>query len=404
MPFKSNTDEIEDALNHLDTAIEEARAKDVSEEENSPAPFKDASDDADKDVDAKIQRVKDTVEGLRTTARKVEEEDLSGASGLEQIDPVRSQPSLLSSTASSTGSGSPSIQQQQALLEQQRQWAQQQQQAMAVQQAQQQWQQWQQQQQWMQQQQAMAQQAAMQQPTTSTSSGGGGAVSNEDFARLLKSIDEGNATPTAASSDDLSTSTSSESGTRTTPSSGSKTSNEAAHTVIIGDSTTEQLKGALSERLDADGASYTIDSKGGRAIIEGGDGSGLAAIRARKEELGGGGEDTNWFIGLGVNDANNIAANSGVSQAERIDQVMEELSDQGLVYWPMVDISPDANTGYDLGPEVEEFNQALLEAEKRYDNLRVVDWNPSDSQYTDGIHYNQSGMDERVEFIADTIE
>lgn len=359
----------------------------------------------------------------------------SGAQQMEQLRQMAAQQQAQQQVAAQQQQMAAQQQamQQQWAAQQQQQMAQQQQQAMRQQQmaAQQQMMQ----QQWAAQQQAAIQQqiaqqqaAALQQqqqsqqqaaqntttttPSTTTTSTGTGAaqISNSDLADILRSIDSDSADTSDSSdietetSSDEETSTSSDSSDDESKQGNSYYNDKATNTVIIGDSTTEQLKDSLSQRLDEDGVPYTIDSKGGRAIIEGGDGSGLAAIRARKEELGGGGEDTNWFIGLGVNDANNIAANSGVNQADRIDQVMEELSDQGMVYWPLVDISPDANTGYDLGPEVDEFNQALRDAEERYPNLRVVSWNPTDDKYRDGIHYNEAGMEERVDLIADTIE
>ncbi len=320
-------------------------------------------------------------------------------------------------------------QQQQQRAQQQQQWAAQQQWLAQQQQAQQQQQQW-----LAQQQQAQAMQnatpATVSQPQQATvptggttSSDGALKLSNDDLAEILRATDGGG--DGDMDSGDDSTRLSSDTGTsdgdsdmgdddpnaptghylNPDASDADRESNARAETtVIIGDSTTVQIEDALAQRLDEDGVPYTIDSKGGRAIIEGGDGSGLSAIQAQKAALGGGSENTNWFIGLGVNDANNIAANSGVSQADRIAQVMDELSDQGTVYWPMVDISPDASTGYDLGPEVDEFNNALLDAEKEYPNLRVVSWNPSDDKYRDGIHYNEAGMDERVDMIADVIQ
>lgn len=171
--------------------------------------------------------------------------------------------------------------------------------------------------------------------------------------------------------------------------------------VVIGDSTTEQLKDQLMDSLvDADVGEVSIDSLGGRSMYEGDD-NGMAAIRRQKDALNG--EKADWFMGMGVNDAANITVGSNVSAEQRIDDAMEELSDQGTVYWPRVDVGQASAHGYNVEGS-EEFNDALYEAQKKYPNLVVIDdWDPTDDEYTDGIHYNQQGMDDRVDMITNTM-
>lgn len=462
----ADTDRLNKAAEDLEE-VATNRERDDEKKPEGADPFAGASDDADAESKKNLRRVQDTADTLRDAADSMREQDTLSATEIQSVDPTPAvSPSVTSgflSQVNNSGGAAP-VQQQATQIQQmmeaqrqqaQQQWFVQQQQQRAQQQqwvAQQQWlaqqqqqraqQQWlaqqqqqAQQQQWAAQQQAQAMQNNATQATVShpqqvaapvggtTSSDGVLKLSNDDLAEILRATDGGGSGDMDSDSD--STRLSSDTGTSSEDSDmgeddpnaptghylnpdasdADRESNARAETtVIIGDSTTVQIEDALAQRLDEDGVPYTIDSKGGRAIIEGGDGSGLSAIQAQKAALGGGSENTNWFIGLGVNDANNIAANSGVSQADRIAQVMDELSDQGTVYWPMVDISPDASTGYDLGPEVDEFNNALLDAEKEYPNLRVVSWNPSDDKYRDGIHYNEAGMDERVDMIADVIQ
>lgn len=462
----ADTDRLNKAAEDLEE-VATNRERDDEKKPEGADPFAGASDDADAESKKNLRRVQDTADTLRDAADSMREQDTLSATEIQSVDPTPAvSPSVTSgflSQVNNSGGDAP-VQQQATQIQQmmeaqrqqaQQQWFAQQQQQRAQQQqwvAQQQWlaqqqqqraqQQWlaqqqqqAQQQQWAAQQQAQAMQNNATQATVShpqqvaapvggtTSSDGVLKLSNDDLAEILRATDGGGSGDMDSDSD--STRLSSDTGTSSEDSDmgeddpnaptghylnpdasdADRESNARAETtVIIGDSTTVQIEDALAQRLDEDGVPYTIDSKGGRAIIEGGDGSGLSAIQAQKAALGGGSENTNWFIGLGVNDANNIAANSGVSQADRIAQVMDELSDQGTVYWPMVDISPDASTGYDLGPEVDEFNNALLDAEKEYPNLRVVSWNPSDDKYRDGIHYNEAGMDERVDMIADVIQ
>ena len=171
---------------------------------------------------------------------------------------------------------------------------------------------------------------------------------------------------------------------------------------VVGDSTTEQLKDKLMTSLEGanpDGQ-VLIDSLGGRSMYEGNN-NGMEAIRNIKSQLNG--KKADWVMGMGVNDSANISVGSSVSAKQRIDDAMEELSDQGTVYWPLLDIGDTSQTGYTLD-DVSEFNNALKEAEKEYPNLVVTDWDIDDSEYSDGIHYNQQGMDDRVDMITNLVD
>jgi cell wall-associated NlpC family hydrolase len=175
-------------------------------------------------------------------------------------------------------------------------------------------------------------------------------------------------------------------------------SGPAKRLVVIGDSTTVQIEDRLQSELDSqtDYDTVTIDAIGGTSLYEGGE-NGVNRIRTQK----GSGGKADWFIGMGVNDAANISAGSARSAAQRIDDVMELLGDQGTVWWPEVRSGPNpATPAPDLPGAATKFNQALHTAEGRYSNLKIVAWNPGNDVYTDDIHYNSKGMDERVKMIA----
>lgn len=170
--------------------------------------------------------------------------------------------------------------------------------------------------------------------------------------------------------------------------------------VVIGDSTTVQIEDRLRQELDAQTSygSVTIDAIGGTSLYEG-DQNGVNRIRAQKA-----GGRADWFIAMGVNDAANISAGSARSATQRIDDVMALLSDQGTVWWPEVRSGPNPQTpAPDLPGEATKFNAALHAAEGRYSNLKVVAWNPGNDVYTDDIHFNAKGMDERVKMITTTV-
>lgn len=175
-------------------------------------------------------------------------------------------------------------------------------------------------------------------------------------------------------------------------------SGPANRLVVIGDSTTVQIEDRLQSELDSqtDYDTVTIDAVGGTSLYEGGE-NGVNRIRTQKDAGG----KSDWFIGMGVNDAANISAGSAHSASQRIDDVMELLGDQGTVWWPEVRSGPDPDTpAPDLPGAAKQFNEALHSAEGRYNNLKIVAWNPGDDVYTDDIHYNSAGMDERVEMIT----
>lgn len=169
--------------------------------------------------------------------------------------------------------------------------------------------------------------------------------------------------------------------------------------VVIGDSTTVQIQDRLQSSLnqDTDYKTVTIDAIGGTSLYEG-DQNGVNRIRSQKS-----GSRADWFIAMGVNDAANISAGSARSATQRIDDVMALLGDQGTVWWPEVRSGPNPQTpAPDLPAEATRFNTALHSAEGRYDNLKVVSWNPGNDVYTDDIHFNAKGMDERIKMITTT--
>lgn len=110
------------------------------------------------------------------------------------------------------------------------------------------------------------------------------------------------------------------------------------------------------------------------------------------------GPDTCWVIATGVNDAANYAAGANLAAPERIKIMMDILGDQ-KVMWPTVTTNTDE--GYYANSNMEEFNQALRDAQKDYPNLRIYDWaaeaKPEWFAEGDFAHYGPEGNSQRAE-------
>jgi|GEM_PF-722325 len=197
---------------------------------------------------------------------------------------------------------------------------------------------------------------------------------------------------------------SSGSGSSGSDSAASSAKKSSSRLVVIGDSTTVGVKDALAGELAAKKAydDVEIDAVGGSAILEATNGTtGMDRIRAQKS-----GGKSDWFIGMGVNDTGNASfAGEGIkaNAQRRVTAVMDELGDQGTVWWPTVDVAESADSPFNTA-NVNQFNAGLAEAAEKYPNLHIVKWSPPDSAYGgDGIHYSSSGNEQRTQMIVTTV-
>ena len=140
---------------------------------------------------------------------------------------------------------------------------------------------------------------------------------------------------------------------------------------------------------------------GGRAIIEGYRDNPPAresAAKWRDEGYRG-----CWVMALGTMDAANVAIGAPTTLAERID-IMMEIAGDDPVLW--VNVKTIATTGSWRSEVMPPWNEALLDACGRYDNMRVYDWasDVQDSWFdVDRIHQDGPGYVERARLIADAL-
>lgn len=178
---------------------------------------------------------------------------------------------------------------------------------------------------------------------------------------------------------------------------------QADRIVLLGDSTSEALVDELEGGFKGAGYKSAEVDAVRSAFVTSGETSGLARIDDHKKS----GEKADWVIALGVNGAAGISQDDAAGQ---IDEIMAKLKDQGTVYWPQVAIGSsgdmiDANGGSEnFGAGVDNFNKALAAAEKKYDNLQVVDWSPGDDAFSDGVHFSAAGNTQRVDNLTKAVK
>lgn len=108
-----------------------------------------------------------------------------------------------------------------------------------------------------------------------------------------------------------------------------------------------------------------------------------------------------WVMAMGVNDTANVEVGGPGPIDMRIDRLMEPLGDQPVLWPTVITNRLNQNPAYD-NRAMQEFNQALLEACKRYPNLRIYDWAGETEQewFDDGVHYTTEGNIERARRFA----
>jgi peptidoglycan/LPS O-acetylase OafA/YrhL len=107
-----------------------------------------------------------------------------------------------------------------------------------------------------------------------------------------------------------------------------------------------------------------------------------------------------WVLALGTNDTADVAVGSNVSLAERIERMMSVIGSQPVLW---VNVKSLLSSGPYSEHDMQEWNQALLQACPRYPNMRVFDWAAyarPDWFITDGIHYTSAGYAVRSHLIA----
>lgn len=110
-----------------------------------------------------------------------------------------------------------------------------------------------------------------------------------------------------------------------------------------------------------------------------------------------------WVFALGTMDAATVAIGGRPGIDERID-IMMEIAAGDPVMW--VNVRTIATEGNWRSEVVAPWNDALLDACNRHDNMRIYDWasDVQDDWYEpDGVHQNNPGNVERAQRIADAL-
>ena len=104
------------------------------------------------------------------------------------------------------------------------------------------------------------------------------------------------------------------------------------------------------------------------------------------------GFDGCWVLALGTNEAANVAAGSNYGFDQRIDRMMQ-VADGDPVLW--INTKSLLTDGPYAEPNMERWDQALLDACDKYPNMRIYDWasDVKDNWFIDdGIHYTTPGL------------
>ncbi len=119
--------------------------------------------------------------------------------------------------------------------------------------------------------------------------------------------------------------------------------------------------------------------------------------------LGAGGYHGCWVLALGTNDSADVFVGSNVSLAARIARMMSTIGDQPVMW---VNVKSLVSRGPYAEANMARWDEALLQACRRYPNMRVYDWASvvRDSWFIpDGIHYYSPGYAARAHLIADAL-
>lgn len=111
-------------------------------------------------------------------------------------------------------------------------------------------------------------------------------------------------------------------------------------------------------------------------------------------------DDSTIVMAMGVNDAAGIG--SPEDALKRIEKVMDVVDDDNEVLWPLVTVGSEADSAIQKGSNA--FNEALEEAEGEHDNLSIIEWEPEEEWFRDGVHYTPEGYEELISTIVKAVE
>jgi peptidoglycan/LPS O-acetylase OafA/YrhL len=110
-----------------------------------------------------------------------------------------------------------------------------------------------------------------------------------------------------------------------------------------------------------------------------------------------------WVIALGTNDTADVAIGSPVGRVQRIKRMMSVIGNQPVLW---INDKTLPTSGPYSEQNMQLWDQALLQEEPHYPNMRVYNWAAvvQNSWYIwDGIHYTSHGCAERALLIADAL-
>jgi hypothetical protein len=144
-----------------------------------------------------------------------------------------------------------------------------------------------------------------------------------------------------------------------------------------------------------------LEVSGGRSIFE--TIPGIPNAYDVATSLQAGGFKGCWVLGLGTNEAADVAAGSANSFDDRIRRMMSLIKDEPVMW---VNVKTIATSGPYTEPSQKAWDKALLAACDRYPHMRIYDW-ASEVKHQwfipDGIHFTTPGYAERSRRIAEAL-
>lgn len=177
---------------------------------------------------------------------------------------------------------------------------------------------------------------------------------------------------------------------------------------VIGDSTStgstsdkyvRDPERRLDRRLAAVGVEdLRLELRGGRSLIEhrAKNESGLMVAQRLRES----GFTGCWIIGLGTNDAANVAKDPTIPHAERITRMMAIIGDEPVLW---IDAETRREDGYWARAHMSAWNEALAATLRGRPSARIYTWSAEVREewfVSDGIHYTSAGYTARAERVA----
>ncbi len=181
--------------------------------------------------------------------------------------------------------------------------------------------------------------------------------------------------------------------------------------IHIGDSTSEglvseeylpdpnQLISAQYARVGA--TTQHLEVSGARSIYE--NFEGLPNAQEVAESWKNEGFEGCWVLAMGTNEAANVAAGSTFTYDDRVDSMMETIGDEPVLW---VNVKSLVDSGPYSSSNMEDWDEALLEACDRYPHMRIYDWAADVREVwfiPDGIHFTSEGYAARGRLIADAL-